>query len=275
MIMKNGPRRASFMWGSSTRNTRIERLWVEVGTQFARRWRAFFTRLENYHRLDPQAANHIWLLQSLFLDEINSDCLNFQAEWNCHPIRGPDTNNKSPKDLRFLGHLQFGIYRDDCEGVHPDVINEYYGVHGHTTTRQRHQTGAGHPADEEDSDSDSDGEHPSTMVQAINNQQRHQIRHEAISVPSQQNPFVDDATRQQFSATLDEVIANDITPNNCRLTLDEWDGDEYPTFETITFGQRGSKELHVSLAEPIWFNRAKLWCQALLVLSYFLTASSD
>ncbi|KAG1737056.1 uncharacterized protein EDB91DRAFT_1055220 [Suillus paluster] len=219
--MKNGPWRASFMWGSSTRNTRIKCLWVEVGTQFARRWRA------------------------LFLDEINSDCLNFQAEWNCHPICGPDTNNKSPK---------FGIYHDDCEGVHPDVINEYYGVHGHTTTRQRHQTEAGHPADEEDSDSDSDGEHPSTMVQAINNQQRHQIRHEAISMPSQQNPFVDDATRQQFSTTLDEVIANDITPNNCRLTLDEWDGDEYPTFETITFGRQGSKELHVSLAELIWFN---------------------
>lgn len=98
------------------------------------------------------------------------------------------------QDLRFLGHLQFGVYRDDCEGVHPDVINEYYGVHGHMTTRKHRQTGAGHPADEEDSDSDSDNEHPETMEQAINNQQRHQIRHEAISVPSQQNPFVDDTT---------------------------------------------------------------------------------
>ncbi|KAG2088635.1 hypothetical protein BD769DRAFT_1309248, partial [Suillus cothurnatus] len=171
---------------SSTRNTRIKHLWVKVGTQFARRWRAFFTQLENYHGLNPQTTYHIWLLQTLFLDEINLDCLNFQAEWNCHPIRSPDTNNKR---LTFLGHLQFGIYRDDCEGVHPDVINEYYGVHGHMRTRQRHQTGAGHPADEEDSDSDSDDEDPNTMVQAINNQQRHQIRHKAIGVPSQQNPF--------------------------------------------------------------------------------------
>jgi len=153
------------------------------------------------------------------------------------------------------------------------MINEYYRVHGHTRTRQHHQTGAGHPADEEDSDSDSDDE--DTMVQAINNQQRHQIRHEAIGVPSQQNPFVDDATQRQFSATLDEVIAEDIMPNNCQLTLDEWDRDEYPALETITFGWQGSKELHVSLAEPIWFNWAKLWCQALLVLLYFLTASSD
>ncbi|KAG2338330.1 hypothetical protein BDR05DRAFT_978182 [Suillus weaverae] len=217
MIMKNGPHRASFMWGFSTQSTRIKHLWVEVGTQFTRRWR------------------------TLFLDEINSDCLNFQAEWNCHPIHGPDTNNKR---FMFLGHLQFGIYRDDCEGVHPDMINEYYGVHGHTTTQQHHQTGAGHPTDEEDSDSDSNDKHLNTMVWAINNQQRQQICHEAISVPSQQNPFVDDTTRQQFSATLDEVIAKGIMPNNCRPTLDEWDGDDYPI----------SKELHISLAEPIWFN---------------------
>jgi hypothetical protein len=82
---------------SSTRNSRIERLWVEVGTQFARRWRAFFTRLENYHGLRPDIPSHIWLLQTLFLGEINRDCYDFQAEWNCHPISGPDTNDKSPK----------------------------------------------------------------------------------------------------------------------------------------------------------------------------------
>jgi hypothetical protein len=80
----------------STRNSRIERLWVEVGTQFARRWRAFFTRLERRHFLNRKNPAHLWLLHSLFLDLINDDCRKFQEDWNAHPMSGPGTNDKSP-----------------------------------------------------------------------------------------------------------------------------------------------------------------------------------
>lgn len=45
--------------------------------------------------LDPQNPSHLWLLHILFLDVINEDCVNFRQDWNCHPIGGPDTNNKS------------------------------------------------------------------------------------------------------------------------------------------------------------------------------------
>jgi len=159
------------------------------------------------------------------------------------------------------------MYRDDCEGIHPDVIEEYYGVHGFPASRRAHQTGAGHPADEED---DADEESP-TIVESINDQQRQHIHHEAISVPSHRNSFgTNDETREQFFVVLAEVVAKQITPPHCRLTPDEWEGEEYPIFETICAGRRGSKELQVSLAEPIWFHRAKLWCQALLVLTVFL-----
>ena len=82
---------------SSTRNTRIERLWVEVGTQFARCWCAFFSRLERLHSLDVGNESHLWLLHSLFLDNINKDCKNFQDDWNAHPISGPSMNDKSPQ----------------------------------------------------------------------------------------------------------------------------------------------------------------------------------
>jgi len=79
----------------STHNTRIERLWVEVGSQFARQWRAFFFRLERLHRLDRSNPMHLWLLHYLFLDIINDDCKAFQAEWNAHPISG-EGHDRSP-----------------------------------------------------------------------------------------------------------------------------------------------------------------------------------
>ena len=82
---------------SSTRNCRIECLWVEVGSQFARCWRAFFTHLERIHLLDAQNPTHLWLLHTLFLNDIGHNCHMFWEEWNWHPISSPDTNNKCPK----------------------------------------------------------------------------------------------------------------------------------------------------------------------------------
>ncbi|KAG1792109.1 hypothetical protein EV424DRAFT_1336749, partial [Suillus variegatus] len=125
----------------------------------------------------------------------------------------------------------------------------------------------GHPADEED---DVDEQSPG-IIESINDQQRQHIHHEAIRVPSHNSAFgTDEKTQNQFFAVLAEVVAKRITPAHCRLTPDEWEGDQYPAFETIRAGRRGVKELQVSLAEPIWFHQAKLWCQALLVLTMFL-----
>ncbi len=67
-------------------------MWLEVGTQFAIYWRAFFTRLERRHALDPEKPSHLWLLHLLFLDEINKSCMAFQQEWNHHPISGAGRN---------------------------------------------------------------------------------------------------------------------------------------------------------------------------------------
>lgn len=92
MILLRGLRRASFMWGSSVFNTRIERLWREVGKQFARAWRAFFLRLERSHFLQKKSKVHRWILHDLFLDAINEDCQAFCREWNAHPIAGMGGN---------------------------------------------------------------------------------------------------------------------------------------------------------------------------------------
>lgn len=96
MILLRGLNRASFMWGSSVFNTRIERLWVEVGKRFARAWRAFFLRLERLHLLGRNKKGHLWLLHYLFLDLINTDCDNFADEWNSHPVTGIAGGGRSP-----------------------------------------------------------------------------------------------------------------------------------------------------------------------------------
>ncbi|KAJ7233666.1 hypothetical protein C8J57DRAFT_1090355 [Mycena rebaudengoi] len=91
MIKHRGPRRASFMWGSSTRNTRVERLWVEVGTQFARRW--------------PQ--------------------------WNLHPLGGTRNKGQSPSaNYCYPSQLQTNNHgvEEDQPGVHPTILEEFYGV---------------------------------------------------------------------------------------------------------------------------------------------------
>ncbi|KIO21223.1 hypothetical protein M407DRAFT_80615, partial [Tulasnella calospora MUT 4182] len=112
MVKHRGLNRASYIWGSSTHNTRIERLWVEVGSQFARSWRAFFLRLEEQHGLDPGNTSHRWLLHLLFLDMLNADATAFQKDWNLHGISGLGQNH-SPKQDIFSGF--------DAEVRHPSI----------------------------------------------------------------------------------------------------------------------------------------------------------
>lgn len=58
MILLRGLNHANFIWGPSVFNTRIEHLWVEVGRQFGRQWRAFFMWLERCHLLDRHNSSH-------------------------------------------------------------------------------------------------------------------------------------------------------------------------------------------------------------------------
>lgn len=86
MLLLRGLNRASFVWGPSVFNTRIERLWVELGRFFGRLWNAFFRRLEALHHLNRKDPRHLWLVHRLFLDAINRDCQEFTEVWNNKPL---------------------------------------------------------------------------------------------------------------------------------------------------------------------------------------------
>ncbi|KAJ6492442.1 hypothetical protein C8R47DRAFT_975885, partial [Mycena vitilis] len=240
----------------STRNTRIERLWVECGSQFVRPWRGFFSRLERLHHLDVDRPEHLWLLHALFLDAINLDCQEFQTAWNSHPMSGNETFDKSPNDMRLLGQAQLGVYRDECEGLHPDTIDKYYGVFGADRV--------GPPGAEDVPEEDE------TLDARIGVDQNPQIRHEAIEVPDHRNPFGEDSdTESEFFEVLAEVVRQKITPAGYGMLPEEWDEDGYPDVEVLRAGKQMKTRIPVSLGHPIWADRARLWVQGLNVLSHF------
>ncbi|KAH9921289.1 uncharacterized protein B0H18DRAFT_956665 [Fomitopsis serialis] len=151
MIMVRGPNRASFMFGSSMRNQKIERTWVDVGEGFVRHWRVFFTRLETRHALDASNPAHLWLVQKLFLDDINDDADNWVKHWNTHAVSGKH-HNQTPSDMRHLARVTVGTYEDKYQNDDVNDLTEYYGVVGTPKRRRLGQTGAGHSADTDDED---------------------------------------------------------------------------------------------------------------------------
>ncbi|KAF8592699.1 hypothetical protein K439DRAFT_1323238, partial [Ramaria rubella] len=273
----------------STHSTRIERLWVEVGTQFARCWRAFLTRLETFHQLDHSNPAHLWLLHYLFLDALNTDCKEFQREWNLHPIRGDGAKGHSPADMWFMGETKKGkIINDDIFQVHPNTLHRYCGTY--STISGSHQTRAGHTPDE-GGPSESSGEEESSSASAMaedtdSEGQRLQeritvdlwrnVKHNPVKVTRHQDPFEDlgPSWFAIFERMTAEMRESAWMLEGYGLHSQEWDEDEYPSHEYLRVGRKESKLL-VGLPVDIWYPWAVAWGQGLFALNRILFEVED
>ncbi|KAG8923025.1 hypothetical protein FRC02_011448 [Tulasnella sp. 418] len=279
MVMRRGMNWASFI---STHNTRIERLWVEVGSQFVRQWRAFFLRLERQYHLNIHNPAHLWLLHFLFLDSINEDADNFVKDWNAHPLSTAGVSNQSPQDLFWVGQTTEGIYVSEHDEISPDVLAKYYGVHGRPKHRHPLQTGAGHPPAEDDgyhadqddevmqdadasvvSDTDEDEDTSEPLEQMIASNLQRNIRHAPVKVPRHQCPF-DSNGLAVLAELIGEATMEGVIPPGYGLE----EGFHWEPVEYIPLGRR--KQLEVQLPEKTWKHRATLWVRAVEIMTHAL-----
>ncbi|KAL6306357.1 hypothetical protein BKA93DRAFT_927213 [Sparassis latifolia] len=89
--------------------------------------------------------------------------------------------------MRLLGQTQHGIYaKDPMDNVHPDTLEQYYGVMGSIRNRPVGQTGAGHPDNEpmEEDSSDEEADETDHAIEELENQiegdQEQHIQHKPI-----------------------------------------------------------------------------------------------
>ncbi|KAF8505008.1 hypothetical protein JB92DRAFT_3084177 [Gautieria morchelliformis] len=253
--MHRGPSRGSFMWGSSTHNT--------FATQFSRRWQAFFARHEKLHHLDRLNPHHLWLLQELFLDLINTDCDAFKDGWNNHLMSS--TNNRSllASDIRFLSNAKHGTMVSEYDHIHPDTLQRYYSTHG-SIVHHAGLTGAGHPPDEEDLDMDDDSHVSDSEVG--DEYENHDALQDQLAMDVQANI-------NHPAISLDQARGTGLIPDGYGVIAAEWE-DGYQEYETICVGCR-ARELVVELPESIWYSRAVVWSQGLHIMQTLVYQLED
>lgn len=145
------------------------------------------------------------------------------------------------------------MYIDELDEIHPNVLQRYYGVEGGEVERNI-GTGAG-----------SSGPDFNELEDLIEEDQNHNIRHEAIEPASSNSPFESHADENHFRQMLDEMEQTGYVPGEFGLRQDEWIEGQYPSVEVLKM--RRGKVLELFMPFEIWWLRAVRWSRALELLT--------
>ncbi|KZS87583.1 hypothetical protein SISNIDRAFT_419437, partial [Sistotremastrum niveocremeum HHB9708] len=249
----------------STHNTRIERLWVEVGTQFARQWRAFFIQLEDTYLLDRKNPHHLWLIQAVFLRPLQNDCQAFQMNWNHKGISGVLTHGQSPVDMRFLGGIAQGVYVDhdgnDYQDIDPQLLELHLGVDQPAGADKSFGSGDSDSDSASETDSNSSAGSDTSSLEIPLNMQGNfadNFLHHPVRTPRVLNPFTP-AGEAKFFQQLNNVRNAGVIPEGYGCAPGE--DSQFNILGHIPFGR--SRFMDIPLPQQIWEPRVVEWIQAL------------
>jgi hypothetical protein len=85
--MDLGKPECCFIWGSSPRNVRIERIWLQVRQEVTTRWGDLFTLIEKRSLYRSWCAVDCVVMQFVFMPLVREELNQFVLDKNAHPIR--------------------------------------------------------------------------------------------------------------------------------------------------------------------------------------------
>lgn len=247
---------------SSMGNERIERFWRDLGEGCVRRWRAFFYRLEFLHGLDPRRPHHLWILHTLFLNDINADLKAFQENWNRHRVSTAQMGNRTPlvrvvhffvktktpskgglQDQRFLSRSTLGVRPNPSSNALKEIAELYYGKSVEDLN-----------VNLDDLDD---------LLLQMNQAQDGSVRHEPVACDPVGSPFPSQDILQVFVDLHRHLVDENIVPVGYRLTEEELGAAGYPATQSFPVGRRGGREEEQELPVEVWYPMAVDWARAL------------